>query len=306
MRKFLLTSIITFILAIIVSVLISSHKQVKAMETTYTVRGLPEYRVALIGPDLPSFDTLMSVVLGPGSKNLIETYKPASVFIKNEGDKAIVGLKLKWECVKGDGTVVTKELGEDAPGFLMEDGAPNRKSAINSFPTVTRPNSIKYFSFVDPSRTLEPNANASPLSSSPESLTSLNAEFAHYTNVVISIDGIFFEDGTFVGPNTTGYFEQVKAMVDARRDISREVEIGLESGKSTDEILEPMEALAKSRRVELSEQSTPPDYYHYYKQIFAREPLGVKSVFKDENKRKAALVSHVSRMKIAWKGLRKV
>jgi len=53
-------------------------------------------------------------------------------------------------------------------------------------------------------------------------------QLSESVKVIVSIDGVLFADGTFVGPDSQGYFGSLKAEIDARRDLVEEIASGVE------------------------------------------------------------------------------
>ncbi len=133
----------------------------------------------------------------------------------------------------------------------------------------------------------------------------LNSELSQYTRITVSLDGAFFDDGSFIGPNTTDFFSHVKAQLDARQDIVREIELGLKSGKLVDEILGPYEALVREQAKHPGRDASPAEHYNFYKQTFVTEPLAVKALFSGETERRQALIRYVLQ-RSAWVTLRKL
>jgi len=102
---------------------------------------------------------------------------------------------------------------------------------------------------------------------------------ANYSEVTVSIDGAFFEDGTFVGPNTTNFFEQTKAVIDARRDLLNEIGNGLSNNTLTvKDASNYVEEIANSNPNALNSHSTVTDYYDHFRALYAYEIVQMKRV----------------------------
>lgn len=97
--------------------------------------------------------------------------------------------------------------------------------------------------------------------------------------VLAVLDGAFFADGTFVGPNETGYFEDVKASFEATRDLASELLRAVRSGASADEAMNRVLAFVKEDydhdHVPLPEPGVPK--YGYYRSRQALEFLNVRA-----------------------------
>jgi hypothetical protein len=104
------------------------------------------------------------------------------------------------------------------------------------------------------------------------------ADLRNCTTIGISIDGVVFEDGTFVGPDTTGLFSDVDAMFKARRDLLDEV--ALRFGRSVDEVLNYIEEIASSP---LPDRKLDREgLYDLYKKLEAEAVLRMRSATDDE------------------------
>lgn len=124
----------------------------------------------------------------------------------------------------------------------------------------------------------------------------------NYTDITVSIDGAFFDDGTFAGPDTSGFFAHVKAQIDAKRDLLNEVAIGLSNlHRSKEEVFSHVEKTAAQPDVRLDSNSTPTDFYNFYKRFYAREILEDRNAFGDDK----ALAVTLQPLKKAWPKLRK-
>jgi hypothetical protein len=85
------------------------------------------------------------------------------------------------------------------------------------------------------------------------------AHLANYTDITVSIDGVFFEDGTFVGPDTTNFFAQAQAVVAAKRDLPQQISDQLQSKKQPMEIYKTLEEVTARAAATLDANSTQDD-----------------------------------------------
>jgi hypothetical protein len=286
--------------------LVFHSKKAHTMNIVYAGYGLPEHGLSLVHPSDASFSSLVAKVLRNHSKELLELYKPTSVFVRNEGERAVVGIKIKWACVRGDGSVIIKQIDEGYPGVLVGEVPPNNGDAGRLQAAVLRPQETRFFSAVLSSYDVE---DVSPLERSTAddaALKHANNEMSQYVSITVTIDGAIFDDGTFVGPDTTNYFYQMEGLVTAKRDVLTEVKAGLSSGKLTDEILEPFNTLANKETAPLSECNSTADYYTYYKKAFAKEILLVRRGRREELERRDSLSRLTKRLNKPWVSLHKV
>lgn len=105
----------------------------------------------------------------------------------------------------------------------------------------------------------------------------LSRDLSQYINLTATLDGIFFDDGLFVGPDTTRLFERVLALQNAKHDVLTTIVIKIRDGKSHGEIFKDVEALTKSPKVKWGKNSTYIDYYNRHKSDFAEDLLSMKT-----------------------------
>jgi len=68
------------------------------------------------------------------------------------------------------------------------------------------------------------------------------------TSVTVSVDLVFFEDGTFVGDDKSNFFDKVKADIDAQYDLYTEVAVAQNEGKMLDEIFARVGEVAAAKQ----------------------------------------------------------
>jgi hypothetical protein len=288
MRKRFLTVLLMLAFTILINFGLWSGEKARALSMNIHIKDLPESGISIIGPSDPAFDQKISALkIKPAQKELI---KPFSVLINNTGEKAIVAFKLRWECKKADGSVVYKDVVKSSSWVFTDSEA---DQPISADPTIIKPHSIWFHSLVSQSQPSEggtgggwvvvgdPNSTETQdLLKSPngtQALKALNAELARYVSITISFDGAFFDDGTFVGPDATGFFELIKAQVDAKHDPLQAMKVDSERGKSADQILQSIEGIANDESVDFGAAETASDYYKYYKKIYAKEIVADRS-----------------------------
>jgi len=106
----------------------------------------------------------------------------------------------------------------------------------------------------------------------------LTTELAQATALTVSLDGVFFDDGGFVGPNTTGFFERMQAIVRAKLDLLRDIQVAASEGKE-EEVFEAITAKSLEPDSMMTSTASPEDYYKYYTKLFATELSGMRSVY---------------------------
>lgn len=321
MKRIAFVGLSVIVVVILFAGILLFGKGVEAVNVKINKKDFPQHGVTIIGPSEPAFDLLMSDLAQGRPDFPAEELKPFSVFIKNTGKRSIVAYKLRWECRKGDGTVIYKDSSFSAAWVLMSSGA-EQEQAITQADTIIKPDSTWFLSLnSDPLPLYHPptgpedfNKGHGVSSREPgqvvvqgsEKIAALrrsNAkELAQYTDITIILDGAFFDDGSFVGQDSTGFFDAVKAEVDANRDVLREIQAGFQQSKPTNEIFKRIEDLTAEPDVSLGPDSTPLDYYNYHKKEIAREYLGYKEAWGGDNATKRAL----QQLNKTWAKLRKL
>lgn len=250
-----------------------SGRRARTTVNKVSVQGIPEHGLSLVGPADSSYDRMIeSLVRDNPDAGTVQALRPYSVFVKNTSGRAVVACLLRWEFVKADGTVAAETTGFVATWRLMGQ-APAGASG-----TVIMPESTRFF----PPSNLEVFQREGNIKPTPPDLVleriqadyvrELTARFEHYAAVEVSLDGAFFEDGTFVGPDTTEFFSHVEALRNARYDVYAELSAGLEQGKSAGEIFRHAESLVRSSAA----RSDLAPLYDRTKESVAREILGMR------------------------------
>lgn len=273
-------------------VLLASKRRQKA-DMRFNVKDLPEHGLRIIDPTNPSFDAMASE---HAAGVLSRTF---SVFINNSGQRAVVAYKIKWELLRSDGRILTHTESFAEPGLLMGralSAEANPQSDDGGY--ALRPNTSRLVSWATP---MAQESAPAPSQETDEALKQLSTHLLSATALTVSIDGVFFEDGTFVGENTTGYFEQIEAQVKARRDLIDSLALAARGHSATDDVLLSIERAGEAEDVRVNYDSTPTDFYNLYKKIYARELTGIRRAYGKEKAVAHALELH----KKAWPRLKK-
>src|SRR5262249_44263030 len=99
------------------------------------------------------------------------------------------------------------------------------------------------------------------------------------SSLTITLDGAFFEDGSFVGPDTSEFFENTKAVITARRDILKwfvdSVLMRERMGENLETVFSELEALVK-RMPQPTSKGLPDDFYKNEQLGVAQEMLRMR------------------------------
>lgn len=250
-------------------------------------KDLPQHGLRLLGPSDPAFEEKLTSEFKGETNELLDTLKPFSVFLENRGERPVVGYLIQWCFTTTDGHNQYYRKALVDPQALMDvlDLSPELKRQQGWI----EPGSATFLSLLktDGSGFVRSDASAKEaaefrkgkMPDETSRLARFRNEAAKFAQITVSIDGAFFEDGTFVGPDTSNFFAQTKAMIDARRDLLDEIAAGLStSGTTTDSLYERLKETAAQSSVEIDSASTPADYYHYFKKFYANDILKTKEI----------------------------
>jgi hypothetical protein len=285
------------------------RRSARAMSIKVHKKDLPEHGLTIIGPSDPSFDALLSAHLKGEPNEVIDRLKPFSFFVENKSKQTVVAYMVQWCFTKSDGTTQCYRKSLTNPRALM-DGDNLSEDMMKQSGRV-KPGETRFFSLV-----ASDGSGGFSIPARPEELEQLkrgmlpdraelfqrySAELSKYSDLTVSIDGAFFDDGTFVGPDTAGFFDETKAVIGAKYDLLNEIAHGLSKGKSKDAIFKDLEDAANQPEVRLNSKSSAADYYNYHKRLYADEISRSRNVLGDEK----ALAMAQRPTKKPWRVLRK-
>ena len=269
------------------------------MNLRFNVKDLQGLKI--ISPLDPSFDGLVASYLKGEERPDLEDLKPFSVLVQNTSAKSVVAYVLKWELVRTDGRSITNFTAYAQPGVLMGNLSTNPQADAGH---IIKPGRMRLFSWDSP---LDPggdsafgvrvggSANPPPAGigtkkeASSKVLSELKSQLIQATSITVSLDGAFFEDGTFLGANSSGYFEQIKAQVDARIDLLNEVASALAQQADMDKVLDSIASRPYVSTRPTYLESKPEELYSFYAGLFAREIAGLRNTY--GSKRTAAYLA---------------
>lgn len=243
----------------------------KPMEVKLNIKDLPEEGVVIVSPADASFDELATALLKGATDEEIGLLKPLSVIVKNQGARRVVAHTIVWQCRGANGeqrsfkkVYANSEAlteGEEAVEALLDAG---RHEMIE-------PGGAHLFSLLPSSA----GDAGTERESQREARQKFSSELlARYPEITVSIDGVFFDDGTFVGPDTTRFFEKMRAQVDAKLDLVTGISEKVKLGKPHHEIIKDVEGVAALPAVSTpSEARSAEEQYKFWKKLFATQFL---------------------------------
>jgi hypothetical protein len=237
----------------------------------YSIEDLSKHGVSLWAPSDPAL-----------SKEL-KPIDPYSVFLRNTGSRPIVGYSIKWECFDGKNESATRNtfydrhLRSNLGVVFMYGEETERKAILDRLEEVIWPNSTWLISYDLPARPIGPATKED----SPEINEAAVAEMrAACPEMTITLDGVFFDDGRFVGPDTIGFFNYVETHVAMRREMFQKVLTELKSGKTPTAVFRGLEQIVNSESTEPTGESGISRTE--FRKLFARDVLGMKNTWGEE------------------------
>jgi hypothetical protein len=243
----------------------------------FPTRDFPEHGIHLIGPSNPSFAKLAARLVKSKEGTTAADLPPYSVFLNNTSGRSIVAYSIIWECVDKKGSTVDKSLSNIIFYVFLHGDEAERNKVMAGAEGIIGPNSTWFISLDLPARRVEGISEGQI----EESIFVSQAQeiSREFSKVTISLDGLFFDDGTFLGADTTGFFTEVKSQMDAQYEVLSEVESGLRSGAKVEEILRKLEQIAGPPMPELGVSPSRTEYMNFFRILFAKNVLGMKNVF---------------------------
>lgn len=208
-----------------------------------------KYGVEILDSSAPAFDDeLAKSISDKDLFSMVREATPLAIVLKNKSVHEIIGVSLRWKLEMSDGEIRILPQGQTNPGIFL--GLRSRDRSNGSLTSFILPGEAYVFCFNPLLQRELTNAIAHrravntdggvvngtgggiyPIGlSSGEKRSSIAFQSSKalegVARVSVSVDGIFFDDGTFVGPNENFTFESVAGQVQARTDFLSEVRKG--------------------------------------------------------------------------------
>lgn len=210
--------------------------------------------IEFITPSNANFDAVLKEFIGNSEVvlPLVEAAKPLVGFLRNNTPEEIIGISLQWSYFYPDGQLAyATPDGVSAPGILM--GVKVRDPLLLGKTSLINSNELRFFSSYlsvtstinnahmklrSPLMRYNPSADDIEKHSSSVKIQRKQGIMGKISSVTVSVAGMFFNNGAFIGSNEGFFFESTSGSVKARRDFLKKLrEIKL-FGKSDDEILD--------------------------------------------------------------------
>jgi len=316
MRKLDKAAVLVFLGTLVVCGLLLVTRGVRARQVRLNVRDLPEHGLHFISPvDAQYPNELAKFGFGRDFKQtrLLEATKPYSVILSNNSQREVIAYRVRWDMVRPDGTIKTHVTTYGEPDRLMGKGPHSDTEGL----TIARSGS-RYISVVTtrgPAQTSGIGTSASgngatqtsgigmggsggrdPVEASQTAqlaseknetalIEMFSSELGRADTLTVTLDAAVFDDGTFAGPDSFGYFEQLQSLIRAKRELLQIALSGTQQGRPLGELFNDFEASAQNDSGNIAPQSrTAAEYYAFYKKQFAREILRIREATGDDKK----------------------
>jgi hypothetical protein len=211
--------------ALQVRALSDSIEHVKDM---FAAQALGALGVQLICPGHPQFEPALTELIADNAmSDFVAATKGISVVLRNDSQRAIVGYSVNWKYEVGGSTTVRGVTHWDLES-LLDDCRVDQSTATHCKRSVSvAPGSARLVSLIG-------NVGRTESRPSPgwkyENVHEIEA-LIHNAVVTVTLDGVMFDDGAFIGSDRNGLFEGAIASFDGLQDLYRT--IGDMSGKNS-------------------------------------------------------------------------
>jgi hypothetical protein len=221
----------------------------------------PQHGVVLIPPASPEYDLLVADIQQridhpvegsppiPESMRdrIIEQDRETSAILVNRSQNGIAAIQQVWRYQEANGRTYTSSIGGGAnPSVLLPFGIPERLLKLYGYWHVILPNSKRYLSangdqVGDNSDVRPPGPDEVWAGGFGGGRAGRNRSRGPMKEVTLTLDGVFFDDGGFLGPNRKGLWEQTVRKAEAHLRLAAIARKGHDNGVAPREILAEIE-----------------------------------------------------------------
>lgn len=197
--KLIFLGLVLVVFVIIFSLALSKRNvvppTVKRSDMEFNLKDFPEHGISLIAPT----DAAFAKSAPPD---------PYSVVLKNTSNRVVAGYAIKWECSDGKTEYFNRSITYDrivsnvAAVVFLHGEERERRDVISRTAQVIKPQSTWLISFDFPARQIGIPGELP----APEFDQAIFEDVrAACPNMTVIADGIFFDDGIFIGPGTSNF-----------------------------------------------------------------------------------------------------
>jgi hypothetical protein len=208
---------------------------------------LRQFGVELIPAAAPEYDVLVADIRW----RVDDADRDTSAILVNRSPFGIAAIQQAWSFRESGGRAYTHWTGPGAnnPSILHPYGIPEKALKLSGYWGVILPNSKRYLS--RNGRLLGDNSDVRPPSADEVWIGGGMAggggggrrSGGQIESITLTLDGIFFTDGGFIGPNQGKLWEQVVARAEAHEQLARIAKEGRDRGTAPSKILADIETL---------------------------------------------------------------
>ncbi len=246
-----------------------SQGQTKTFNSQIEAVGLAKHGLEVIPPNHPKFSKLMTAKK-PGP------VAPFSVLVVNNSDRAVTSCTLKWEVVSPDGqTTIQFRTKVDPIETIYEGGIAHLNEGI-----AAKGNLL--FSLTEISSRDNPSRTGTGFSMGGGG-SNITAKLSASVKVAVSIDGVLFADGLYVGPDANNYFELFRGQVEADRDLASEIDRLVNDGATPETIANHLRKAAHTQSDEVQIPAGEDPQYSFGKWMQRRSYAAVLLLMREKN-----------------------
>jgi hypothetical protein len=219
-------------------------------------------QISLISHEMPAFEALLGA--RPIPDDLRNDLRDFSVFLANDSDQTIVGYSIRWE-IGNQGIPRTISF-VDQTWLSMPNLEPSKGALA--------PHSRRLISALQGGDAFAAQVDNPKFQNAiTRSARRLRNQLKDGQDWRVSIDGIIFADGKFIGENKGRFFEITQAKVEADREFYRKLVADLDDGSSLNALLSERLAMAKAHEETRTEEALTPDWFYKKRQLALAEAL---------------------------------
>lgn len=268
---------------------------------------LPEHGLFIVSSTDATYENDVNEWLGDKNQafqQVAKTLKPFSVFVKNTSDRDVLAYKLNWELKMSDGRLVNYPRTYFAPDYLM--GVP-RSDLYDSAMKSIKKGGKRFFTMIPtPFETNDGSGSAGSGSGAfavriqndeverfqaagrtadiTPIIVKLSEQLNQATDITVSIEGVLFDDGSFVGPSVQE-FTRLKASITAKHDLLIEMRVAVKDDKTPlDEVLNEVVSITDQETQLPTPNSDFAAYYNYFRKLQAEEVKSARKAIGDDAK----------------------
>lgn len=224
---------------------------------------LPQFGVELIPPTSPEYDAFVADIQRRSDRpvagspplpeamrgHIYEQDRETSAILLNRSQNGIAAIYQVWTFEEMSGRTNSSSIGGGMnPSVLIPFGIPEKLLKLYGYWHVILPGSKRYLSASgeqvgDNSDVRPPDPDEVWTGGVAGGRGGGNRSRGPMKNVTLTLDGVFFTDGSFAGPNQKGLWEQVVSSAEAHLRVAKMARQGHDAGTAPDKILAEIEAV---------------------------------------------------------------